>query len=147
MAHGVAKESDTTQQLNNNNHFIVCVCVCVYRYRYRYRYHIFFLVLFYFGVYLFNNVVLVSGVQQRDSVAHIYLAILLQIIFPFRLLQSIEQSSLCYTVCSCWIYILSIIVVCSSCQSQTLNLFLPTPFSLVTINSFSKSVTLFLVCK
>ena len=45
-----------------------------------------------------NNVVLVSGVQQSNSVIHIHVAILLQILFLFRLLQNIEQSSLCYTV-------------------------------------------------
>ena len=36
------------------------------------------------------NVVLVSGVQQSDSVIHIYL---FQVIFPYRLLQNIEYSS------------------------------------------------------
>ena len=45
-----------------------------------------------------NNVVLVSGVQQSDSVIHIHVSILFLILFPFRLLQTIEQSSLCYTV-------------------------------------------------
>ena len=34
------------------------------------------------------NVVLVSGVQQSDSVMHV--SILFHIIFPYRLLQSIE---------------------------------------------------------
>ena len=50
--------------------------------------------LFYIGVYLINNVVLVSGVQQSDSVIQIHIFILLQILFPFRLQQNIEQSSL-----------------------------------------------------
>ena len=45
-----------------------------------------------------NNVMLVSGVKQSDSVIHILVSILFQIILPFRLLQNIEQSSLCYTV-------------------------------------------------
>ena len=40
---------------------------------------------------------LVSGVQQSDSVIHIRVSILFPILFPFRLLQNIEQSSLCYT--------------------------------------------------
>ena len=40
----------------------------------------------------------VSGVQQSDSVIHIHVSILLQILFPFRLLDSIEQSSLCRIV-------------------------------------------------
>ena len=32
------------------------------------------------------NVVLVSGVQQSDSVIHAHICILFQIVFPFRLL-------------------------------------------------------------
>ena len=34
---------------------------------------------------------LVSGVQQSDSVTHIHVSILFQIIFPFWFLQNIEQ--------------------------------------------------------
>ena len=37
---------------------------------------------------------LVSGVQQSDSVIHIHMSILFQVLFPFRLLKNIEQSSL-----------------------------------------------------
>ena len=55
-----------------------------------------------------SNVVLVSGVQQSDSVIYILVSILFQIIFPFRLLRSIEQSSLCYTV-GPWLSILCFI--------------------------------------
>ena len=55
---------------------------------------------------MINNVVLVSGVQYRDSVIHIHVSILLQILFSFRLLHNIEQSSLCYTVGPCWLPIL-----------------------------------------
>ena len=40
-----------------------------------------------------NNVVLVSSVQQRDSVVHIRVSIYFQILSPFRLLRNIEQSS------------------------------------------------------
>ena len=47
---------------------------------------------------MINNVMLVSGVQQSDSVIHIHVSILFQILFPFRLLQNLEQCSLCYTV-------------------------------------------------
>ena len=36
------------------------------------------------------NVALVSGVQQSDSVIHIYVFILFQILFPYRLLQNAE---------------------------------------------------------
>ena len=48
---------------------------------------------------------LVSGVQQSDSVIHIHVSILFQILFPFRLLHNIEQSSLCYTAGPCWLSI------------------------------------------
>ena len=58
---------------------------------------------------------LLQGVQQMDSVIHIRVSILFQILSPFRLLESIEQSSLCYTVSPCWlsfkyIYILNVAV-------------------------------------
>ena len=59
---------------------------------------------------MINNVVLVSGVQQSDSVIHIHVSILFQILFPFRLSDNIEQSSLCYTVGPCWLSILNIAV-------------------------------------
>ena len=59
---------------------------------------------------MINSVVLVSGVQQSDSVIHIHVSILFQILFTFRLLQSIEQSSLCCTVSPCWLSILYIVV-------------------------------------
>ena len=62
--------------------------------------------------------------QQSDSVIHVHkYTLFLKIIFPYRLLQSIESSSLCCTIGS---YLLSIlyIEVCM-CQSQSPNLFLP----------------------
>ena len=67
---------------------------------------------------LIYNVVLVSGVKESDSVVHV--SILFQNFSTFRLLQSIEQSSLYYTVVPCRLSILNI-VVCT-CQSQTPNL-------------------------
>ena len=69
---------------------------------------------------------------------------LFQNIFPFRLLQNIKQSSLCYTVGPCWLSILNIVVCMSIPNSQ----FIPPPqlSPLVTINFFSKSVRLFLFC-
>ena len=66
--------------------------------------------LFYIGVQLINNIVLVSGVQQSDSVIPIQVPLLFQILFPFRLLENIEQSSLCYTVGPCWLSILNIVM-------------------------------------
>ena len=73
-------------------------------------------------------IVLVSGVQQNDSIIHIHVSILFEILFPFRLLQNIEQSSLCYTVGSCWLSILKRVVCIYS--SQTHNVSLATTFPL-----------------
>ena len=66
---------------------------------------------------MIKNVVLVSDVEQSDSFIHMHVFILSQVLFSFRLLQNIEQSSLCYTVGPCWLSILNI-AVCI-CQSQT----------------------------
>ena len=56
---------------------------------------------------MINNVVIVSGVQQSDSVVHIHVSVLFKILFPFRLSH---KSSLCYTVGPCWLSILNIAV-------------------------------------
>ena len=50
----------------------------------------FFLYKNFFRVELIYNVVLVSGVQQIDSVIHKHISILFQILFSYRLLQNIE---------------------------------------------------------
>ena len=98
---------------------------------------------FYIAVQVINNVVLVSDVQRSDSVIHIHVpAFLKKIRILFRLLHNIEQCSLCYTLGPYWLSILDI-AVCA-CQFHTPNLSLPTPFPLVTVNSFSKSMSLFL---
>ena len=60
---------------------------------------------------------LTSDVQQRDSVIHTHVSILFQILFPFRMLQITEQSSLCYTVSPCWLSILNTAEY--TCQSKT----------------------------
>ena len=57
---------------------------------------IFNIILLYPGLWL----MLVSGVQQRDSVIHIHVSILFQIIFLYRL----SQSSLCYIVGPCGLF-------------------------------------------
>ena len=69
--------------------------------------------------------VIISGEQQRDSAIHIHVSILPktlhsaihihvsslpQTLLPFRLPHNIEQSSMCYTVGSCWLSILNIAV-------------------------------------
>ena len=65
---------------------------------------------------LIYNIVLVSGIQQRDSDIYIYIYIYIfffffQIIFHYRLLQHIEYCSLCYTENPCCLSS-SYIVVC-----------------------------------
>ena len=62
----------------------------------------------YIGAQFIKNV-LVSGVQQRDSVAHIHVFIIFQFFFLFKLLQNIEQSSSCYTIGPYWLSVLSIV--------------------------------------
>ena len=50
---------------------------------------VYFICLFFLILYwsIVNNVVLVSSVQQSDSIAHIRVSILFQILFPFRMLH------------------------------------------------------------
>ena len=84
-------------------------CLCIF----------FFLLnfLFYIGVQLINNVVIVSGRLQKDLAIHMHLSILPQTPLPSRLPHNIEQSSLFYTVGPCWLSILNT-AVCT-CPSQT----------------------------
>ena len=56
----------------------------------------------------------VSDVQQIGSVIRVQESIAFQILLPFRLLQNIGQSSLCYTVGPFWLSILNMIGVTSS---------------------------------
>ena len=55
-----------------------------------------FLKIIFIGVQLIYNVVLASAVAEQ-LVVHIHIATLFQIPFPYRSLQSTEQSCLCYT--------------------------------------------------
>ena len=64
--------------------------------------------ILYWAVLIYN--VLVSGLQQSDSVIQIHMSILFQILFPVRLLQNIKQSSLCYTLSPCWLFIFNRVV-------------------------------------
>ena len=68
----------------------------------------------------------IAWVQSLPSGYRIYIIILFSDFFPYRLLQNIEYTSLCYTVGPCCLPILYI-VVCI-CQSQSPNLSLPPPF-------------------
>ena len=65
---------------------------------------------------LINNVVTVSGGQQRNSAICIHVSILPQTPLPSRLPHNIEQSSLCYRVGPCQLSILYIAVY--TCPSQ-----------------------------
>ena len=60
----------------------------------------------------------VSSVQKNDSVTKVictHLYFLFQIIFHYRLLQDIEQSSLCYTVgLHCLSVLYTIVCICDS---------------------------------
>ena len=68
-----------------------------------------------------------------------------QILFPYKLLQNIELSSLCYTVGPFWLSILHIIMYI--CSSQPPNLSLSPFFPFSNHKLFSKSVSLSLFCK
>ena len=94
------------------------------------------------GVQLIYNVLLVSGIQQSESAIHMHISTLFfffQILFPYRPLRSIEQSSLCYPV---GLYYLSVLylVVCTG-QSHSPSLSSP-PYSLATRILFSTFVTI-----
>ena len=54
-------------------------------------------------MWLIFNVVFISGVQQSDSVIHVYI---FHIFFHYDLLQDIEYSSLCYTEGPCCLPVL-----------------------------------------
>ena len=72
---------------------------------------------------LTNNIVIVSGEQQRDSAIHIHVFIRPPSPPPIQTAHDIEQSSMCYTVGPCWLSILDT-TVCT-CQSKLLNYFPP----------------------
>ena len=73
--------------------------------------------VFYIGVSPMNNIVIVSGKQQRDSAIHMHVSILPQTPLPSRLPHDVEQSSLCNTVGPCWWSILNAAV--HTCPSHT----------------------------
>ena len=66
--------------------------------------HYFFcrLKIFLIEIQLIYNVLLVSDIQQSDSVIHAYIYIFFRyVLFHHRLLQDIDYSSLCYTISTC----------------------------------------------
>ena len=58
---------------------------------------IFFSNFNFIGVELIYNAVLVSGALQSDSGIHINIFIIFQVLFPYKLLQNTEHSSLSYS--------------------------------------------------
>ena len=51
--------------------------------------------LFYIGIYLINNIVIVSSEQQRDAAIHIHVSISLQVPFPSRLARHYSECFIC----------------------------------------------------
>ena len=69
--------------------------------------------LFFFSlieVELIYNVVLISAVQQSNSVVYVSVCIYIYILFHYGLSRDTEYSSLCYTVGPCCLSILYITV-------------------------------------
>ena len=91
------------------------------------------------GVYLIYNFVLISGVQQSESVIHTHIFFLFQILFPYRLLQNIEFPVL-YSRSLLVIYF----IYSSVCMLIPSSRFIPSHdvSPLVTISLFSISVRL-----
>ena len=67
------------------------------------------------------------------SAIRTHISPLFWISFPFRSPQSIEQSSLCYTVGSHWLSILYIVLIVYMCQSQSPSSSHPPPSPLVRV--------------
>jgi len=89
--------------------------------------------------------VIVSGEQQRDSARH-NICYLFSPEFPppqSRLPNNIEQSSLCYTVGLCWLFILSIATCICPTQLPVSSSY-PSPPAIISL--FSKFVSLFQFC-
>ena len=53
------------------------------------------------SIYFCFKILFHIGVWKSDSVIGIYVSILFQVLFPFRVLQNIEERSLTYTVDPC----------------------------------------------
>ena len=64
----------------------------------------------------------VSGEQWRSPAIHAHISILPQINFSSGLPHHVEQSSMCYTVGPCWLFILNIVVCTYTSQTPQLPL-------------------------
>ena len=74
------------------------------------------------GVQPINNVVTVSGEQERDSALHTHVSTLPLTPLPSRLPCNLKQSSVCYTVGPCWFIHLKYSSVYMSIQTLQLSL-------------------------
>ena len=64
---------------------------------------------------MINNDVLVSSIQEGDSVIHIRVSVLFQVLFPFRLLHNIGEFPVLFSRS-----LLSVLnIAMCACQSQT----------------------------
>ena len=97
---------------------------------------------FFIGIQLINNVVLVSGVQQSDSV--IYVPILFSNYFPNQVVMEYRAEFPVLHRGSLLVIHFTYGNVYMSIPNSLTN---PLSSPLVTISSFSKSVSLFLICK
>ena len=70
--------------------------------------------LIFIRIWLLYNVLIASALHRSESVIHIHISPLFQVVFPFRSPQNIEQSSLCYTVGSCCSIIQSHLTLCDA---------------------------------
>ena len=94
-----------------------------------------------------NNIVIVLGEQQRDPAIYIHVPIAPSDSLLSRLPHSTEKISLCYTVGPCSLLVLNI--AGCACPLQLPSYLCPLfhSSSLAILNSFSKSVSLFLFCR
>ena len=80
------------QMYSRVSQLYIYICVCVYTYTYVHMYICKTYVYVYIHTYIY-----------------IYIYILFQILFPFRLLEDTEYSSLCYIVGPSWLSVLRIV--------------------------------------
>ena len=66
----------------------------------------------FFEAQLIYSAVLFSGEWQSDSVIHVHVSILFQILFPYKLIQNIEYNFLCYTVGSQLYILYKVVYIC-----------------------------------
>ena len=87
-----------------------CYVDCFKLYGFYYHLNIFICFSTFYFVLEYNwlTTLIVSDEQWRDSAIHIHVSILPQTPLPSRLPHNTDQSSICYTVGPCWLFILFI---------------------------------------